>query len=52
MANRERPELSERAKKIIAAASIAIFIALILLVAWFVGRPLLKYIQEPEKFRA
>ena len=52
MANRERPELSERAKKIIAAASIAIFIALTLLVAWFVGRPLLKYIQEPEKFRA
>lgn len=51
MANRERPELSERAKKIIAGASIAIFILLTLAIAWFVGRPLLQYIQEPERFR-
>lgn len=52
MANRERPELSERAKKIIAGASIAIFVLLTLAIAWFVGRPLLQYIQEPEKFQA
>ncbi len=47
----ERPELSERAKKIIAAASLAVFIILMLVLAYVVGRPLLKYVQEPEKFR-
>ncbi len=51
MANRGKSELSERTKKIIAAASIAIFVILTLLIAWFVGRPLLRYIQEPDKFR-
>ncbi len=52
MANRERPELSDRAKKIIAGASIAVFVLLTLAIAWFVGRPLIHYIQEPEKFQA
>ncbi len=47
----ERPELSERAKKIIAAAALAVFIILMLVLAYVVGRPLLKYVQEPEKFR-
>lgn len=52
MANRKGSELSDRAKKIIAGASIAVFILLTLAIAWFVGRPLLQYIQEPERFRA
>lgn len=51
MSKRHRPELSERAKKIIAAASIAVFILLTFAIAWFVGRPLLQYLKEPEKFR-
>lgn len=51
MAGHKRTELSERAKKLIAAASIAVFIILTLLIAWFVGRPLLQYLKEPEKFR-
>ncbi len=52
MSRQPRPELSERAKKIIAAASIAVFIALTLAITWFVGRPLIEYLREPEKFRA
>ena len=51
MKERKRPELSERAKKIIAASSIAVFAALTVAIAWFVGRPLIEYIREPEKFR-
>ena len=52
MSRQPRPELSERAKKIIAAASIAVFIALTLAITWFVGRPLIEHLREPEKFRA
>ena len=52
MSDRSRPELSERAKKIIAASSIAVFVIVTLLIAWFVGRPLVEYVREPEKFRA
>ena len=52
MANQERPGLSDRAKKLLAGASIAIFVILTLSIAWFVGRPLIQYIQDPEKFRA
>ena len=52
MAKQGRSELSDRTKKILAGASIAVFVILTLLIAWFVGRPLIHYIQEPEKFRA
>ena len=52
MADKPRPELSERAKKIIAAASIAVFVLLTLAITWFVGRPLIEYLRDPEKFRA
>lgn len=52
MAKQGRSELSDRTKKLLAGASIAIFIVLTLLIAWFVGRPMIQYIQEPEKFQA
>lgn len=52
MSNRHRTELSEQAKKTIAAASIVVFILLTFAIAWFVGRPMLQYVKEPEKFRA
>ena len=52
MSVHERPELSEKAKKIIAASSIAVFILLTLAVAWFIGRPMLRFVSEPERFRA
>lgn len=46
------PELSDRAKKYIAAASVAVFVLLALAIAWFVGRPMLRFVSEPERFRA
>ncbi len=52
MTSGERPELSERAKKTIAAAGIAVFVLLTLAIAWFVGRPMLRFVSEPERFRA
>ena len=45
MAKQGRSELSDRTKKILAGASIAVFVILTLLIAWFVGRPLIHYIQ-------
>ena len=52
MAFREGRELTERGKKLIAAAAIAVFILLTCAVAWFVGRQLLAFVSEPERFRA
>ena len=52
MQSHNRPELSDKAKKYIAAASIAVFILLTVAIAWFVGRPMLKFVSEPEHFRA
>ena len=48
---RERRELTERGKKILAGAAIAIFILLACAIAWFIGRPLLAFVSEPERFR-
>ena len=52
MSTKKRSELSERARKLIAAAAIAVFILLTLAIAWFVGRPMLRFVSEPEHFRA
>ncbi|HIS97445.1 MAG TPA: hypothetical protein IAD42_05665, partial [Candidatus Scatomorpha pullistercoris] len=52
MSSHKRPELSEKARKLIAALSVAVFILLTLAIAWFVGRPMLKFVSEPEHFRA
>ena len=38
-------------KKAASIASIVIFILLILIVAWFIGRPMVKFVSEPQKFR-
>ena len=48
---RERRELTERGKKILAGAAIAIFILLACAIAWFIGRPLLAFVSEPERLR-
>lgn len=44
--------LSEKQKKLIAGASIALFLVLSGVVFWLVGEPMLKFVSEPEKFRA
>lgn len=48
MPSHNRPELSDKAKKYIAAASIAVFVLLTAAIAWFVGRPMLKFVSEPD----
>ena len=43
--------MKDRHKKIIAASGIALFVLLSGAVFWFVGKPLLAFVSEPEKFR-
>lgn len=42
---------TEKHKKIMAAAAVIIFIVLTAVVCWFIGRPVLKFVGEPELFR-
>jgi uncharacterized membrane protein YdjX (TVP38/TMEM64 family) len=44
-------ELTEKQKKWIAGAGVAVFVALTLAVCFFIGRPMLRFVSEPEKFR-
>ena len=44
--------MTERHKKALYAAAIAIFILFTLAVCWFVGRPLIRFVRQPEQFRA
>ncbi len=44
-------QLSEKQKKAMSAGAIAIFILFTLAVFWFVGRPMLEMIGQPEQFR-
>ncbi|MBQ9197010.1 MAG: TVP38/TMEM64 family protein [Clostridia bacterium] len=43
--------MSEKRQKQLAAAAILLFVLLSLAVAWFVGRPLIRHLREPEAFR-
>ena len=45
-------QLSERHKRLLAGVSFFIFLALFLAVAWFIGRPMVRFVQAPELFRA
>ena len=44
--------MTERQKKWVAVSGVAAFLLLSVLVFWFVGRPLVQYLTEPEQFRA
>jgi uncharacterized membrane protein YdjX (TVP38/TMEM64 family) len=44
--------MTEKQKKQIAGASIIILVLLSLIISWFVGKPLLKFVSQPEHFRA
>ena len=54
MNNRQRGQraFSEKEKKIIAGAAVAVFVLVCAAVGWFVGRPLVRFAAEPEQFRA
>lgn len=44
--------LTEKQKKILSAAAIIIFILLFAALAWFVGRPMIRFARQPEQFRS
>ena len=44
--------LTEKQKKMLSAAAIIIFILLFVALAWFVGRPMIRFARQPEQFRS
>ena len=44
--------LTEKQKKMLSAAAIIIFILLFAALAWFVGRPMVRFARQPEQFRS
>ena len=49
MKNKE--SLSLKQKRIIGGLSVVLFIVFCGIVGWFIGRPMIKFVSEPEKFR-
>ena len=45
-------QLTDRQKKIWGIAAIVCMVVFMGLLCWFVGRPMLRFVSEPEKFRA
>ncbi len=43
--------LTQTHKKIIVMLSIIVFILLSIMIFWYVGKPLIKFLEEPDKFR-
>lgn len=43
---------TEKQKKRLAGAGLTLFLLLTLWVCWYAGRPMLRFVQEPERFRA
>ena len=50
--DKHRYEITERHRRFLAGASLAVFLLLSLAVAWFIGRPMVRFVQQPELFRA
>lgn len=44
--------MTEKQKKVLAGCAIAVFVLFSALLAWFVGRPMLRFARQPELFRA
>lgn len=47
-----RNNLSIKQKKIISFAVILLFIAFCSFIGWYIGRPIVQFVSDPEKFRA
>lgn len=43
--------LSEKTKKWLAGGALAVFVLLSAAIVWFIGRPMLRFVSEPEQFR-
>lgn len=52
MSERNHRPLSEKQKRWIAGTGIFLFLLLSVLVFFFAGKPLIQFVQEPERFRA
>ena len=44
--------MTEKSKKIIIITAAALFLLLLMASAWLLGRPMLEFVSEPERFRA
>lgn len=45
------PNLTETQKKRLSATALAVFLLFCLLVGWFIGRPMVRFVSEPDRFR-
>lgn len=45
------PKPASRFKKVVGISAVVIVVVFSLLVMWFIGRPLIEYISQPEQFR-
>lgn len=43
--------IDEKRKKIISAAAIILFVLFCAVVGWFIGRPIVQFVSEPQRFR-
>lgn len=51
--NREiRSQLSEKQKRIIRAVGIIVALIFFTVAGWFIGKPMIRFVSEPEQFRA
>ncbi len=48
---KNRSSLTEKQKKIIGLTAFLAFLAFCAVVTWFIGRPMINFVSEPEKFR-
>lgn len=49
--NGEKRKLTQKQKKGIAIAFIVLFVLLSAAICWFIGKPMIKFVSEPETFR-
>lgn len=48
----DKPTISEKQKRLLAAGAVVVFILFSAAVFWFVGRPMIRFARQPEQFRA
>lgn len=48
----DKPTMTEKQKKVIAGCAVAVFVLFTAAIAYFVGRPMLHFVRQPELFRA
>ena len=48
---RRRFQLTEKHQRFLAVLTVAVFVLFLLVVSWFIGRPMIRFVREPEQFR-